>query len=88
MYEYHPYHVKKIGDTELISTAESLRIGPFILNTSHFQLVVRGGIVYIKTSFLEDRPHKPSRHFAAISLSRQIERWLINIRLRIGSLGG
>jgi hypothetical protein len=64
--------LKKIGDTELISTAESLRIGPFILNTSHFQLVVRGGIVYIKY-----RPHKPSRHFAAISLSRQIERWLI-----------
>jgi hypothetical protein len=40
--------LKKTGGIELISTVRSLHIGPFILNTSPFQLVAQGGIVYRK----------------------------------------
>jgi hypothetical protein len=50
-YEYHPYHAKKTGGTESISTAGSLHIRTFLLHTSSFQPVVQGGIVYHKKPF-------------------------------------
>jgi hypothetical protein len=43
--------LRKTGGTGLISTVESLHIGPFILHTSPFQPVVQGGIVYRKKPF-------------------------------------
>jgi hypothetical protein len=47
-YEYHPYHAKNTGGPEIILTVRSLHISAFILHTSPFQPVVRGGIVYRK----------------------------------------
>jgi hypothetical protein len=35
-YEYHQYHAKKTGATELISTVGSLHLGPFYITYESF----------------------------------------------------